>query len=964
MNDTSSIQSLEDRIRDLESRVEDRDGLEQALRESRETADGLMSASADRTLLLDTDGCILCLNRPAAEGLGGSPEALIGRNAFDLFSPELARRRRHYHDRAVQTGEPVHYEDQRDGRWLETRLQPIRDSRGTVARVAVLSRDITERFDAVTELQRHRDHLEEMVTERTAELTSANAMLQRGIAERRAAEEGLRRQQAWLESLVLNSSLAIVTVDEGAGVISFNAAFERLFGFDEREMVGRRVDDLITCDRCRSEAKTFTEKTLSGLAFQETAERHRKDGSTVEVEIFGVPVVVDGRIIGAYGVYRELSDLRAAERALKESEELFRVFAEDAPFGMSIMNTDRIFEYFNPKFTEIFGYTLEDLPDKKSWFEKAYPDPEYRATVRSVWEKDSIEDMKIGEIKPRIFRVTCRNGEDKTIHFRAVMTRNRKQLMTYEDITARARAEEALRQSEERYRRLYEDATRREQLYRSLLQSSADAVVIYDMEGTVQYVSPTFTRLFGWTLDELAGKRISFVPESERGRTMAVIMDLLEHGTPCSGFETIRADRQGKRIQVSISASRYDDHDGNPAGMLVILRDISAQKQLESRLSQAHKMEAIGTLAGGIAHDFNNILQAISGYTQLLLMKKDTEHPDYEKLVAIERSARRAAELTERLLIFGRKKESHLQPVDLNQEIGQAIEILGRTIPKMIRIETDLEENLGIINGDPVQLEQVAMNIAVNARDAMSDGGRLRFRTRGVRLDDDAVLPHPDLPPGEYVLFEISDTGCGMDAETLEHIYEPFFTTKPMGEGTGLGLAMVYGIVKSHGGAVVCSSREGEGTVFCIYFPVLPPDQTLKPKRTGEGPPLGGDERILLVDDEQSILDIGCDILGRYGYDPMTAKSGEEALEIYRKDMERIDLVILDLNMPGMGGKKCLEGLRDLSRAVKVVVATGHTSSDQAREVLELGATRFVPKPYRLKDLLKIVREVLDEDGS
>ena len=946
MNRKPRIEVLEERLREFESLVEDRDRLERELSESREIAEALMNASADRALLLDRDGRILSVNQPAAAGFGRSPEDLVGRNAFELFPPDLADKRRAYHNQAVLKGEPVSYEDQREGRWLETRLQPIRDSQGTVGRVAVLSRDITDRIEALEELQRHRDHLEEMVIERTAELTMAN--------------EALVLQKAWAESLVRNSSFGIVKVGMDGRIVGCNESFERLFGFKEQELVGRPIYETLTCDRCRSEAEQLGRETMAGVASQRITERHRKDGTRVEVEVFGVPVTVEGRVIGAYGIYRELSELRAAERALRESEELFRIFAEDAPFGMSIMNEDMTFEYINPKFTHILGYTLKDIPDKETWFERVYPEPGDRERARAIWTSDSLENFRVGEVKPRTFRIRCKNGRYKTIHFRAVMTRDRRQMMTYEDITDRARAEEALRESEERYRRLYEESTRNEQLYRSLLQSSADAVIVYDMEGAVQYASPAFTELFGWSLEEIQGKRVPFVPESEREKTQALIQELIEHGTPCTGFETIRTNKQGRAIQVSISASRYNDHEGKAAGMLVMLRDISEQKKLEAQLSQANKMEAIGTLAGGIAHDFNNILQAISGYAQLLLMQKTSDHPDTRKLEAIERSARRASELTERLLIFGRKVESRLRPVDLNHELEQVCHLLKRTIPKMIQIQLDLAGDLSLINGDPVQLEQVAMNIAVNARDAMPEGGSLLFRTRNASLGRDESRLHPGLHPGAYVLLEISDTGHGMNTDILEHIYEPFFTTKGMGEGTGLGLAMVYGIVKNHGGAIACNSREGGGTVFTVYFPVLRPEEVSRAEKAEEASPTGGKERILLVDDEESILDIGCDILTRYGYEPVPARSGEEALEIYRGDLDRIALVILDLNMPGMGGRKCLQSLRDLSPGVKVVVASGHTSSDQSREALNLGASRFVPKPYRLKDLLKTVREVID----
>lgn len=754
----------------------------------------------------------------------------------------------------------------------------------------------------------------------------------------------------------------VLVLDPEGRILHLNRAACEALGGSSPDFSGRTAFELLPADAAERLRSFHSQAMRTGrpVTFEE-----RPGGRRVEIRLHPV-AEPGGKPVGVALVSRDVTarvetgSLKAARMALRETEELFRVFAEDAPFGMSVMNADFSFEYFNPKFTEILGYTLDDLPDKIAWFQKAYPDPEYRDMVRSVWTSDSIENRKMGEVKPRIFKVRCKDGSDKIIHFRAVILKDERQLMTYEDITAKAEAEEALRRSEERYRNLYEEAKRREELYHSLLQSSADAVVIYDLQGAVQYVSPAFTRLFGWTLEELAGRRIPFVPESERQKTMELIQGLIENGTPCSGFETYRTTKDGRHIQVSISASCYDDHEGKPAGMLVMLRDISMQKQLEAQLSQAHKMEAIGTLAGGIAHDFNNILQAISGYTQLLLMRRTETDPDYDKLAAIDRSARRAAELTQRLLIFGRKVESSLRPVDLNHEIGQVLMLLERTIPKMIQMETDLAEGLGIINADPIQLEQVAMNIAVNARDAMPDGGKLTFKTRNTHLDRAYCRLHPGTEPGEYVLLEISDTGHGMDPDVMEHIYEPFFTTKGTGEGTGLGLAMVYAIVRSHGGAIHCRSAKGEGTAFQVYFPALDMEGVPESNEPLKEPAPGGSEHILLVDDEESILEIGRDILERYGYRTTTAGSGEEALDIYARGRDRTDLVVLDLNMPGMGGRKCFQELKGLDPEVRVVVATGHASTDEARDALDLGAACFIPKPYRLQEMLRAVRKALD----
>ncbi|MBN1102949.1 MAG: PAS domain S-box protein, partial [Deltaproteobacteria bacterium] len=635
---------------------------------------------------------------------------------------------------------------------------------------------------------------------------------------------------------------------------------------------------------------------------------------------------------------------------------------EDAPFAMSIMRPDKTFEYLNPKFTEIFGYTLDDLPTKDVWFQKAYPDEAYRKEVVAVWSRDSIKESRIGEIKPRVFTVRCKDGEEKTIHFRAVFQKDGRQFITYEDITDRARIEEALRRSEEGYKTLYRESKRAEELYRSLLNSSADAVVIYDLEGKTLYISPAFTELFGWTIDEIKGKRIPFVPDAEREATMAVIRDILEIGKPCQSFETKRTTRDGRVLDVSISASRYLDDEGTPAGMLSMLRDISQRKRLEAQLLQAHKMEAIGTLAGGISHDFNNILQVISGYSQILLMSSDPTHSDHAKLEAIDMAARRGGDLTKRLLIFSRKVEAELRPVDLNQAVLQVTRLLERTIPRMIRIETDLAQDLDVINADPLQLEQIMMNLGVNARDAMPEGGILTFKTANRVLDEAYCKAHVGTKAGEHVELKVSDTGQGMEEEVQEHIFEPFFSTKETGKGTGLGLAMVYGIVKNHGGYVTFDSRPGHGTTFQILFPML--------KTEGEAPGVetrkeeelpGGSERVLVVDDEKPLLEMLEELLIRFGYDPVLADSGERAIEILKSGKDKIDLVILDLSMPGMGGYRCLQEMIRIDPDLKVLIASGYSANKRVREVLRSGAAGFIAKPYHYHDLLKKIREFLDE---
>jgi len=414
-----------------------------------------------------------------------------------------------------------------------------------------------------------------------------------------------------------------------------------------------------------------------------------------------------------------------------------------------------------------------------------------------------------------------------------------------------------------------------------------------------------------------------------------------------------------------MAVSRYLDEEGNSAGVLSILRDISEKKLLEDQLLHAHKMEAVGTLAGGISHDFNNILQIISGYVQILLLSSNPSDPDYFKLQAIEKAAQKGSDLTKRLLVFSRKVEAELRPVDLNHTVLQVARLLERTIPKMIQIETSLATNLRVINADPLQLEQIIMNLGVNARDAMPEGGRLLVQTSNVALDETFCRTHVGARVGEYVQLKITDTGLGIKPEFQEHIFEPFFTTKGIGEGSGLGLAMVYGIVKNHGGYINFESMPGKGTSFHIYFPVLAAEtDTFVAYERKKDDVLGGNgERILVVDDEPLLLEMVGDLLNRFGYVPIAAESGERAIEILKAETGLIDLVILDLSMPGMGGYRCLKEMLGMKPDLKVIIASGYSANRKVRETLDSGAAGFIAKPYHYNDMLKKIREFLDWQG-
>ncbi len=383
--------------------------------------------------------------------------------------------------------------------------------------------------------------------------------------------------------------------------------------------------------------------------------------------------------------------------------------------------------------------------------------------------------------------------------------------------------------------------------------------------------------------------------------------------------------------------------------------------QLEEQLLQAQKMESIGTLAGGISHDFNNILQAISGYSQLLLFDKRVDDSDYKSLNEINNAALKASELTQQLLTFSRKVKSNLKPTNLNNEIRAIKDILERTIPKMVHIQLHLNKDIQRINADENQIEQILMNLGINASQAMPEGGRLIFETASVELDDEYCRGHLGAEPGDFVLVTVSDTGSGMDKETLGHIFEPFFTTKETGSGTGLGLAMVYGIVKNHGGYIMCYSEPGQGSCFKIYFPALSAlDSPIRQKIAFDADIPSGSETILMVDDDAALLNLGKNMLERFAYTVLTASSGEAALEAYHLRCKEVALVILDLNMPGMGGRRCLQELLQINPDLKVIIASGYSPHGSVGDTLAEGAKGFVGKPYQLKDILITVRNTLD----
>lgn len=411
----------------------------------------------------------------------------------------------------------------------------------------------------------------------------------------------------------------------------------------------------------------------------------------------------------------------------------------------------------------------------------------------------------------------------------------------------------------------------------------------------------------------------------------------------------------GKEILLDILPLKNDDHNAT----IVILSDVSEQKRMETQLRQAHKMEAVGSLAGGIAHDFNNLLMGIQGYTSLMLLDVDPGHSFYEMLTSIMKQAQSGAKLTNQLLGYARKGKYEVKRVDLNRVVKGTSDTFSRTRKEII-VHRELAGDLFSIKGDEGQIEQVLYNLYVNAADAMPGGGHLTLKTENTTYEDIKGRLYK-IEPGDYVLLTVTDIGAGMDKKTQGRIFDPFFTTKKMGRGTGLGLASAYGIIKNHRGYIDVNSEKGHGTTFSIYLPASKGAVSQKRSAVKHEETKQGKETILLVDDEQTVRKVTRALLERTGYRVLTARNGEDAIKLYRKKRDRIDMVLLDMIMPNMGGAETYDRLKEINPNIRVLLSSGYSINGQAVQILEQGCDGFVQKPFGIAKLSQSIRKVLDK---
>ncbi len=772
---------------------------------------------------------------------------------------------------------------------------------------------------------------------------------------RREAEEALRASEEKYRHIFEHAVEGIFQSTPEGRYLSVNPALARMSGYASPEEMISSVTDIASQLYVDPAQREEYKRKLEAAGHLENFEFLAKDrnGNPICMSVNARVVKdADGKILFYEGTQENITRSRQAEEALKAANRKLNDIIEFLPDATFVVDKDKRVIAWNRAIEEMTGFRKEEIVGKGDYiytvpfYGEARPnvldlidgyDPDIERKYRYIKRRG---DILYGEVfVPKVYG-------GRGAHVWAIVAplfdSEGKQTGAIEcvrDITEFKEAEAALRQSEENYR--------------LVIENSRDAIFILQNE-RIQFPNPRTYQLLGYAIGELRETVFTnYVHPKDRDTASFQQQEILKDRGGNATFRIVASDGRVLWVENSAVAVRWKEQPAT----LNFMRDITAQKNIEAQLQNAQKMEAIGTLAGGIAHDFNNLLMSVNGYAALMLHDLEKRHPHFDLLKKIEEQVRSGANLTKQLLGFARGGRYEVKALDLNEVVEKSSTLFGRT-KKEIAIHRRLQPDLWGVEADRGQLEQVMLNLFVNAWHAMPEGGSLYLDTRNVDVEEDYVKPF-DLKAGRYVRISFTDTGIGMDEKTRKRIFEPFFTTKEMGRGVGLGLASVYGIVRGHRGFINVYSEKDKGTTFNIYLPAS--DRKPETKEASRERVIEGTETVLVVDDERMILDVGCEMLKRLGYKVRAASAGPEAISVYRDHKDEIDLVILDMVMPGMGGAEIFEGLKAINPDVRVILSSGYSLNGLASGIMAKGCRSFIQKPFGMAELSQKVRDALEK---
>jgi len=761
--------------------------------------------------------------------------------------------------------------------------------------------------------------------------------------ERKQSEEELRESEERYRCLVEVSPDTVAVHANGKIVYINPAGIKLLRAHDRSELIDKPVLDIVHPDYKELVRQRVMGAIEQGKAQPMTEEKFLcLDGTVIDVEVVSVPTIFKG-MKAVQVVARNITDRKLVVEVLRHSEEMFRGVISAVPVGIGIVSNREV-QWVNDSLLHLIGRQKEEIIKKNARIfyssdemyhqvgKQFYDDlrEKGRAHIEVDWQHKDGSILNIYLTGGAVDQQDISRG----IVFAAL------------DISERKRAEVELKESEERYRRLVE--------------FSPDAIVVHS-EGKIRYVNPAALTLLGATdASELIGKPFLDIIHSDyRDSVHQQIITLMKEdlALPLTEQKFIRLDGSIVDVEVAAMPIVYKEK----SAMQLVVRDISEQKKLQSQLLQTQKIQSIGTLAGGIAHDFNNILGIILAYSSLLDKSKLTPDKFSVSIIAINQAVQRGAALVRQILTFARKTDILFEPTDIPELIHELFSMLGQTFPKTITFSESIDKSLPFILADRTQIHQALLNLCINSRDAMPQGGSISI-SAGKQTKEQIYQNFPDAREKEYVCLTVTDTGKGMDEATRQRVYDPFFTTKEKGKGTGLGLSVVYGIVQAHHGFIDVKSDMGRGTTFRLFFPVpVISEQTAVSQQSVESYEIGGTETIMFVEDEELLLQMVSFLLESKGYKVLCARDGLEAVNIFLSHKQEIALVITDMGLPVMTGTDEFKKLREIDPNVKVIFASGFFEPDIKSELQKDGDNGFIQKPYDPNDILRMIRQVLDK---